>query len=147
MFYLNTIEQLFLLVEQLDQIEVCLPYSRHLAGILILAVFQNLRWNSNKTSLGRTSQPSGSNLMELEWDEELSWLAQAHADTCQWGHDCSTCRRLPRWRNVGQNLYQSHRFCIQYSFNGQGLFLDWHTYCKCLLIPIPYFCIKIWVQM
>ena len=47
MFYLNTIEQLFLLVEQ----EVCLPYNRLLAGILILAVFQNLRWNSIKTSL------------------------------------------------------------------------------------------------
>ena len=50
-FYLNTIEQLFLFVEQLDQFEVCLPYSRLLAGISILAVFQNLRWNSNKTSL------------------------------------------------------------------------------------------------
>ena len=33
MFYLNTAEQLFLFVEQLDQLEVCLPYSRHLAGI------------------------------------------------------------------------------------------------------------------
>ena len=51
MFYLNTIEQLFLFVEQLDQLEVCLPDSRLLAGIPILAVFQNLRWNSNKTSL------------------------------------------------------------------------------------------------
>ena len=51
MFYLNTIEQLFLFVEQLDQLEVCLPYSRLLTGIQMLAVFQNLRWNSNKTSL------------------------------------------------------------------------------------------------
>ena len=51
MFYLNTIEQLFLFVEQKDQLEVCLPYSRLLTGIPILAVFQNLRWNSNKTSL------------------------------------------------------------------------------------------------
>ena len=51
MFYLNTIEQLFLFVEQLDQLEVCLPYSRLIAGIPILAVFQNLRWNSNKTPL------------------------------------------------------------------------------------------------
>ena len=51
MFYLNTIGQLFLSVEQLDQLEVCLPYSRLLTGIPILAVFQNLRWNSNKTSL------------------------------------------------------------------------------------------------
>ena len=51
MFYLNTIEQLFLFVEQLDQLEICLPYIRLLAGIPILVVFQNLRWNSNKTSL------------------------------------------------------------------------------------------------
>ena len=51
MFYLNTIEQLFLFVAQLDQLEVCLPYSRLLTGIPILVVFQNLWWNSNKTSL------------------------------------------------------------------------------------------------
>ena len=48
MFYLNTIEQLILFVEQLDQIEICLPYHRLLTGI---PIFQNLRWNSNKTSL------------------------------------------------------------------------------------------------
>ena len=51
MFYLNTIEQLFLFVEQLDQLQVCLPFRRLLAGIPILAVFQNLRWNSNKTPI------------------------------------------------------------------------------------------------
>ena len=37
MFYLNTIEQLFLLVEQLDQLEVFLPYSRLLTGIPLMA--------------------------------------------------------------------------------------------------------------
>ena len=42
---------MFLLVEQLDQLVVCLTYSRLLTGIPKLAVFQNLRWNSNKTSL------------------------------------------------------------------------------------------------
>ena len=59
MFYLNTIEHLFLLVEQLDQLAVCLPYSRLLAGIPILAVFQNLRWNSNKTPLVLMINPIG----------------------------------------------------------------------------------------
>ena len=52
MFYLNTIDQLFLSVEQFDQLEVCLAYSKLLMGIPILAVFQNFRWNSNKTPLG-----------------------------------------------------------------------------------------------
>ena len=51
MFYWNTIEQLFLFVEQLYQLEVCLLYNRLLTGITIVAVFQNLKWNSNKTSL------------------------------------------------------------------------------------------------
>ena len=49
MFYFNTIEQFFLFVMQLDQLEVCLPYRGLLADIPILVVFQNLRWNSNKT--------------------------------------------------------------------------------------------------
>ena len=51
MFYLNTIEQVLLFVEQLDQLEVCLSYSGLLAGKIILAAFKNLRWNSNKKSL------------------------------------------------------------------------------------------------
>ena len=51
MSYLNTIVQLFLFVQQLDQLDVCLPYSRLITWIPILVVFQNLRWNSNKTSL------------------------------------------------------------------------------------------------
>ena len=51
MFYLNTIEQLFLFVEQLDQLEVCLPNSRLLTGIPILWVYKNFRWNSNKTCI------------------------------------------------------------------------------------------------
>ena len=51
MFYLNTIERLYLFV---DQLEVCLPYIRLLTRIPILAVFPNLRWNLNKMSLLNT---------------------------------------------------------------------------------------------
>ena len=61
MFYLNSIEQLFLFVEQLDQLEVCLVCSRLLTGIPILAAFQNFRWNNNKKTLTRF----GSN--RLDW--------------------------------------------------------------------------------
>ena len=52
-FYLNIIEQLFLFVEQLVQLEVCLPYSRLLTGIPIVAVFQNLRWSSKFTQANK----------------------------------------------------------------------------------------------
>ena len=71
MFYLNTIEQLFLFVEQLDQLEVCLPYIRLLTGIPILAVFQNLRWNSNKTSLDVISRPLIGQLLRTQSSD---WL-------------------------------------------------------------------------
>ena len=59
---------------------------------------------------GLTSQPGASDMVQLEWDDELEYVAQAHADTCQWGHDCNTCRKLSRWRNVGQNLYMTRRW-------------------------------------
>ena len=51
MFYLNTIEKFFLFVQQKDQLEVYLLYSRLLTGIPMLGVFQNLRWNNNKMTL------------------------------------------------------------------------------------------------
>ena len=40
MFYLNTIEQLFLFVQQLHQLEESLPYSSLLSAIPILAAFK-----------------------------------------------------------------------------------------------------------
>ena len=61
MFYLNTIKQLFLFVEQLFQLEVCLAYSRLLAGIPILAVFQN----SSKTPLANNHFHSFKAIMVL----------------------------------------------------------------------------------
>lgn len=32
---------------------------------------------------GETRQPSGADMRQLSWDQELARLAQAHADTCQ----------------------------------------------------------------
>jgi len=83
------------------------PYSR---GLTLTEKRQVLDYHNKLRSAvatGLTSQPSASDMLELEWDEELSWLAQAHADTCKFRHDCNQCRRLSRWR-VGQNLYQSY---------------------------------------
>ena len=73
MFYLNTIEQLFLFVEQLDQLEVCLPFSRLLAGLSILAVFQNLKWNANKTFLGENA-PKNFLLFDLSILKWYEWV-------------------------------------------------------------------------
>lgn len=49
-------------------------------------------------------QPGASNMKIMVWDEELSRIAQRHADQCKFAHDCSTCRKTSRF-GVGQNLY------------------------------------------
>ena len=51
MFYLNSTLNFGTPPVLVFQLEACLPYSRLLAGIPMLAVFQTLRSNSNKTSL------------------------------------------------------------------------------------------------
>jgi len=57
----------------------------------------------SKVAMGNTNHPSASNMLELQWDDELAVLAQRHADQCKFVHDCSDCRRVARFR-VGQNL-------------------------------------------
>merc|ERR1719245_2448515 len=49
-------------------------------------------------------QPGASNMKIMVWDEELSRIAQRHADQCKFAHDCSDCRKTSRF-GVGQNLY------------------------------------------
>jgi len=49
-------------------------------------------------------QPSAADMREMIWDEELSRVAQGHADQCKFAHDCSDCRKVSRF-GVGQNLY------------------------------------------
>ena len=39
------------------------------------------------------------------WDDELAAAAQAWAERCTVNHDCSSCRKVPRFK-VGQNLSQ-----------------------------------------
>lgn len=49
-------------------------------------------------------QPPAANMKIMVWDEELSRIAQRHADQCTFAHDCSSCRKTDRF-GVGQNLY------------------------------------------
>eukprot|EP00092_Neocalanus_flemingeri_P000736 GFUD01000780.1.p1 GENE.GFUD01000780.1~~GFUD01000780.1.p1 ORF type:complete len:438 (+),score=126.29 GFUD01000780.1:338-1651(+) len=49
-------------------------------------------------------QPGGANIRQMAWDEELSSIAQRHADQCKFEHDCTECRKTERF-GVGQNLY------------------------------------------
>jgi len=62
---------------------------------------------------GETNQPPASNMMQLEWDNELAYIAQRWADQCKFTHDCSNCRTVSRFR-VGQNLYISYFSRLDY---------------------------------
>lgn len=72
----------------------------------ILDIHNSLR---NKIASGgeKTSykMSSASNMMKLEWDDELAMISQAHANQCDFNHDCNNCREVDNFP-VGQNLYQ-----------------------------------------
>ena len=36
-------------------------------------------------------------MMKLVWDDELAFIAQAHADQCQFEHDCNQCREVDEY--------------------------------------------------
>lgn len=52
--------------------------------------YRNLIASGKETKLGF---PSASNMVALEWDNELAYVAQKHADQCQFQHDCYDCRK------------------------------------------------------
>lgn len=51
-----------------------------------------------------THMPPAANMLEMEWDDDLAMVAQAHANLCQFEHDCPSCRSLQKFTDVGQNL-------------------------------------------
>ena len=89
---IDTLVLRFLFVEQLDQFEVCLPYSRLLTGIPILVVFCNLRGNSNKTSLAINNY----------WQRKIGLINRT--DSCNWAetrhylkYSLPKCRYVKSW--------------------------------------------------
>ncbi|KAH9520665.1 Peptidase inhibitor 15 [Dermatophagoides farinae] len=64
--------------------------------------YRNLIASGNESTLGF---PSAANMLTLEWDDELAYVAQKHANQCRFEHDCYDCRRTERYPVVGQNLY------------------------------------------
>ncbi|GBN91515.1 CRISP/Allergen/PR-1 [Araneus ventricosus] len=54
----------------------------------------------------RGGLPTASNMLEMEWDDELATVAQRRAETCEFKYDCDDCLKVDRF-DVGQNLYRS----------------------------------------
>ncbi|XP_064470480.1 CRISP/Allergen/PR-1-like [Ornithodoros turicata] len=72
--------------------------------LLILDIHNKLR--STIANGEQAGLPSAANMMELEWDDDLAAVAQAHAEQCVSKHDCAECRALVKYPYVGQNIYK-----------------------------------------
>jgi len=70
-------------------------------------------------------QPPAANMEQMEWDEELARVAQRHADQCVFAHDCSKCRKIPRFV-VGQNLYIYKQSRKSATTNWTRSITDWY---------------------
>merc|ERR1712142_711694 len=53
----------------------------------------------------RTTNPTASNMMKMEWSDELAATAQQWADTCEWEHNPDRSRNSPSFNYVGENKY------------------------------------------
>jgi len=65
--------------------------------------------------------PNAANMMELEWDDELAYIAQGWANQCYWEHDKCRITKDGCFASVGQNLaVDGHS-----SPNGKATNWDW----------------------
>jgi len=97
----------------------------------------------SKVALGKQpGQPGAANMLEMTWDDELARIAQAYANKCHWGHDCSCencnkcscssvgCRSVENNRfSVGQNIYKSWSAGsgpADKSFNFEAAIMSWY---------------------
>uniref|UniRef100_A0A1W7RAS5 Cysteine-rich secretory protein n=1 Tax=Hadrurus spadix TaxID=141984 RepID=A0A1W7RAS5_9SCOR len=71
---------------------------------IILDIHNEFR---NKIALGQETsprqQPPAANMIQMEWDNELAEIAQAHSDQCIFEHDNAPQRQVENFP-VGQNL-------------------------------------------
>ncbi|XP_066974757.1 uncharacterized protein [Macrobrachium rosenbergii] len=91
----------------------------------------------SQVALGRETrgstgpQPHASNMMIMEWDDELAIIAQRDADQCIFGKECVDCRRVSRF-GVGQNLF----LIYQNKFNAQ---IQWSRVVASWYHEVTYF--------
>ncbi|XP_068223932.1 scoloptoxin SSD552-like [Palaemon carinicauda] len=71
----------------------------------------------NEASGDPGPQPTGANIRELKWNDELAKVAQALADQCLFNHDKSSDRKIcSRSYAVGQNIFVKQGYLIDTSW-------------------------------
>uniref|UniRef100_L7MBC4 Putative tick salivary antigen-5 protein n=1 Tax=Rhipicephalus pulchellus TaxID=72859 RepID=L7MBC4_RHIPC len=67
---------------------------------IILAAHNHYR---SQIAIGNNSRfPHASNMLEMEWDDDLARVAQAHANLCSGQPSCSSCIRIEKFPHVGR---------------------------------------------
>ncbi|GFV58959.1 hypothetical protein TNCV_1804971 [Trichonephila clavipes] len=54
--------------------------------------YRNNIATGKEKSLG--GMPEAADMMEMVWDDELAYIAQKHANRCEFDHDCNDCRKV-----------------------------------------------------
>lgn len=60
------------------------------------------RYRSQIATGNNSSFPYASNMLEMEWDDDLARVAQAHANLCVSQPSCSSCMRIEKFPHVGR---------------------------------------------
>ena len=93
---------------------------------LILSLHNQLRSRiASGLEQRRFGFPTAANMMQMEWDDELAYVAQAHANQCVFDHDCNECRASGRY-GVGQNLGQSKSSAVNVVANWTSPIQAWY---------------------
>ncbi|XP_049272149.1 CRISP/Allergen/PR-1 isoform X3 [Rhipicephalus sanguineus] len=81
----------------------CQPVASGVEGAdkdIILAAHN--RYRSQIATGNNSSFPHASNMLEMEWDDDLARVAQAHANLCSNQPSCSSCMRIEKFPHVGR---------------------------------------------
>lgn len=67
-----------------------------------LIIDEHNRWRNHLASGNESHRgfPSSADMLQFEWDDELAYVAQKHAEQCEFEHDCYDCRKTSKLRFI-----------------------------------------------
>lgn len=67
-----------------------------------MIIDEHNRWRNHLASGNESHRgfPSSADMLQFQWDDELAYVAQKHAEQCEFEHDCYDCRKTSRRRFI-----------------------------------------------
>eukprot|EP00057_Strongylocentrotus_purpuratus_P003252 XP_003726262.1 PREDICTED: peptidase inhibitor R3HDML-like [Strongylocentrotus purpuratus] len=72
--------------------------------------------------------PSASNMVVLQWNDEIAKDAQDWANTCIWDHNPSEDRETDQWEWVGQNLAKGYGYTMYHYVDSWNEEKEYYNY-------------------